>query len=206
MSLPRGILPVLSFATTEEACRVADILLDEGVTQLEIVFRSPQAAPALAEVARDFPELLLGAGTLKTSEDLLKAQAAGAQYYVTPCPVPEIETLVLQRGWDLIPGAATPGEAWAAFQRGFRCVKFFPAEALGGVSWLAAVSAPLPEISWLPTGGISLEQAETYLKLQSVQAVGVGEIARPADLAECRWDMIRQKARKAGEINARLSR
>ncbi len=206
MGLPWGILPIVTVETVSQAEYLTDILLDEGVTQLEIVFRSAIAPEAIETVRKKFPEMLIGAGTLKTLTDFNIARDAGAQFFISPCYIENISQETSKLGLDYVPGVASPLEAWTALMAGWKCLKFFPAQACGGLAWIKAVSAPFPEILWMPSGGISLDEARDYLKLAEVSCVGIGEIARLSDLRLARWDTIRNLAGKAGEINGTYTR
>lgn len=204
MSYPEGILPVVSLEDTHSACLLADLLLDAKVHQIEVVFRTAQAAAVIEALSRQFPELLVGAGTLRTVEQVRQAMDAGAKFFVSPYLSEDLLAWCRGRDLDYIPGVSTPTEAARAWDAGFSVLKVFPAEPLGGVAWLRALAPVLPEARWFPTGGISLARAEEYLALPSVVAVGVGEIARLEEIREGKWDSIRQRAAVCGKVNGRL--
>lgn len=206
MSVPQGIVPVVSLDSAESACLLADIFLDEGLYQMEVTLRTPQAIDIIKTLVSHFPELLVGAGTVLTVDQLHQAWDAGARFFVSPIHDRALGAEARRLGLDYIPAAATPSEAWAAFTEGWSVVKFFPAEVLGGLAWIRSVSAPLPQIRWMPTGGITLEKARAYLELPQVTAVGIGEVARSDEIRDAQWDTIRRKARLCGELHGHLRR
>ncbi len=206
MSFPRGILPIVSLEEPHTACILADLLLDEHVHQIEVVFRTTRAAEVIQTLTNQFPELLVGAGTIRNAEQLEQAIQAGAAFFVSPAFNHELAANAKALNLDYIPGVATPTEAAAALNAGFYNLKFFPAELLGGPAWIRAVHPVFPESLWFPSGGISVGKAEEYLALSCVPAVGVGEIARLDEIREGKWDLIRQRARHCGRVNGSLPR
>lgn len=206
MSFPRGILPIVSLEDTQSACILADLLLDEKVHQIEVVFRTPRAAEVIRSLTDKFPELLVGAGTIRTSDQLHQAIRAGASFFVSPHFNTGLASEAKALNLDYIPGVATPTEAAQALDAGFSFLKLFPAELMGGVQWVKSVHPVFPEINWFPSGGILVSAAQDYLNLPFVPAVGIGEVARPDEIKSGKWDLIRQRARTCGRINGSLPR
>jgi len=205
MSYPQGILPVVTLDDPKSACVLADILLDEKVYQIEVVFRTAQAPAVVRTLTQQFPELLVGAGTIRSIDQLCLATEAGAKFFVSPFYQSEIALEAQRLDLDYIPGVATPTEVATASKAGFTFLKFFPSEILGGINGIKTLMPIFPEVKWFPTGGISLDKVEAYLELSAVTAVGLGAVASPQEIREGKWDLIRQRANFCGKINGRLS-
>lgn len=167
-----GIIPVIKLNRVEEAIPLAQALLAGGIPVAEVTFRTEAAAAGIAAIRREFPQMLVGAGTVLTTEQAIAAVEAGAQFVVSPGSNGKIIDKVLATGVAMIPGVATPTEIEAAMEKGLRVLKFFPAEALGGIAMLKALSGPYPQIKFIPTGGISAGNMKEYLHQKNVLAVG----------------------------------
>lgn len=167
-----GIIPVIKLNRVEEAVPLAQALLAGGIPVAEVTFRTEAAAAGIAAIRREFPQMLVGAGTVLTTEQSTAAVEAGAQFVVSPGSNGKIIDRVLTAGVAMIPGVATPTEIEAAMEKGLRVLKFFPAEALGGVAMLKALAGPYPQIKFVPTGGISAGNMKEYLHQKNVLAVG----------------------------------
>lgn len=167
-----GIIPVIKLNRVEEAVPLAQALLAGGIPVAEVTFRTEAAAEGIATIRREFPQMLVGAGTVLTTEQATAAIEAGAQFVVSPGSHGKIIDRVLTAGVAMIPGVATPTEIEAAMEKGLRVLKFFPAEALGGIAMLKALSGPYPQIKFVPTGGISAGNMKEYLHQKNVLAVG----------------------------------
>lgn len=167
-----GIIPVIKLNRVEEAVPLAQALLAGGIPVAEVTFRTEAAAAGIAAIRREFPQMLVGAGTVLTTEQATAAIDAGAQFVVSPGSNGKIIDRVLTAGVAMIPGVATPTEIEAAMEKGLRVLKFFPAEALGGVAMLKALAGPYPQIKFVPTGGISAGNMKEYLHQKNVLAVG----------------------------------
>lgn len=175
------IIPVVSLNNASSAAAVAAALVDGGLPVVEVVFRSEAAEDALRAMAVGEPRAILGAGTILSAAMASRAVAAGAQFIVSPGLNPEVVDWCRGKGVPVIPGVATPSEIEAAMRLGLTTLKFFPAEANGGVAALKAISAPYPSLTFMPTGGISVELLKSYLSLKQVVAVG-GSWMIPEDL------------------------
>jgi 2-dehydro-3-deoxyphosphogluconate aldolase/(4S)-4-hydroxy-2-oxoglutarate aldolase len=166
-----------------------------------VTLRTPAALDAIRAMA-GVPGGYVGAGTLITLEDVRAAKAAGAQFGVSPGATDALLNACEAEGLPLLPGAATATEAMALLARGYDMQKFFPAEASGCAPALAAIGAPLPQITFCPTGGINVDNAAQYLSLSNVLCVGGSWIA-PRDLVEAEdWDVITELARAAVKIGS----
>ncbi|HEY9038148.1 MAG TPA: bifunctional 4-hydroxy-2-oxoglutarate aldolase/2-dehydro-3-deoxy-phosphogluconate aldolase [Roseovarius sp.] len=193
------VIPVLVIHDAAHARPLAEALIAGGLPALEVTLRTPAALDAIRAMA-DLPGGHVGAGTLITPEDVRAAKAAGAKFGVSPGATEVLLDACEAEGLPLLPGAATATEAMALLARGYTMQKFFPAEASGGAPALGAIGGPLPQISFCPTGGVSIENVAKYLCLPNVICVGGSWIA-PHDLVEAQdWDAITELARAAATI------
>lgn len=176
------IVPVLVVKDAAAARPLAEALVAGGLPALEVTLRTPAALDAIAEMAK-VPGGVVGAGTLVTPNDVKAAKAAGATFGVSPGATDELIAACEAEGLPLLAGAATATEAMRLLARGYDMLKFFPAEASGGAPALKAIGAPLPQISFCPTGGVSPQNAHSYLSLPNVVCAG-GSWVAPADLVE----------------------
>ena len=167
-----GIIPVIKLNRVEDAIPLANALLAGGIPVAEVTFRTEAAAEGIALIRREIPQMLVGAGTVLTTDQANAAIQAGAQFVVSPGSNGKIIDKVWDSGVVMIPGVATPTEIEAAMGRGLSVVKFFPAEALGGVAMLKALAGPYPQMKFVPTGGISASNMKDYLQQKNVLAVG----------------------------------
>lgn len=166
------IIPVIKLESAEQAVPLAQALQDGGISIAEITFRTEAAAAGISAIRKALPEMLVGAGTVINMEYARRAIEAGAQFIVSPGFNPPVVDYVSQSGVAMIPGIATPSEIELALCKGLTVLKFFPAEALGGTKMLTAFSGPFPHVEFIPTGGISAENASAYLQEKNVLAVG----------------------------------
>lgn len=193
------IVPVLVIDDPATARPLAEALIAGGLPALEVTLRTPAALEAISIMAQ-VPGGHVGAGTLITPEDVRAAKAAGATFGVSPGATDELLAACADQDMPLLPGAATASEAMALLARGYDMLKFFPAEASGGAPALKAIGAPLPQISFCPTGGVSPANAESYLSLSNVICAG-GSWVAPKDLVAAQdWDGITQLARAASKL------
>lgn len=193
------VIPVLVIDDAGAARDLAQALVSGGLFALEITLRTPQALAAITAMA-DVPGAVVGAGTLLTPDDARRAQDAGATFGVCPGSTDRLLDACEAIDLPMLPGAATSTEALRLLDRGYSFQKFFPAEANGGVPALKAIGAPLPQISFCPTGGVSLANAPAYLGLSNTVCVG-GSWVAPKDLvAAGDWDAITKLAREAAAL------
>lgn len=193
------VIPVLVIDDASKARALAEALVKGGLPVLEVTLRTPAALDAIREMAK-VEGGVVGAGTLLTPADVKAAVEAGAKFGVSPGATETILTACEEADLPLLPGAATASEAMKLLERGYTVQKFFPAEANGGVPALKAIGAPIPQVKFCPTGGVSLKNAETYLGLSNTLCVG-GSWVAPADLvAAGDWAGIEALAREAAAL------
>lgn len=195
------VMPVLVVEDAASARPLAQALIAGGLPALEVTLRTPAAL----DVIRAMSEVeggQVGAGTLITPEDVRAAKAAGAGFGVSPGITTELLEACEAEGLPLIPGVATAGEAMSALARGYDMLKFFPAEASGGAAALRAIGAPLPQISFCPTGGVNTSNAEEYLALGNVVCVGGSWVAPKGLVSQGAWAEITTLARQAAETGS----
>jgi 2-dehydro-3-deoxyphosphogluconate aldolase/(4S)-4-hydroxy-2-oxoglutarate aldolase len=195
------IVPVLVVQNADKARALAEALVAGGLPALEVTLRTPAALEAIAAMAA-VPGGHVGAGTLITPEDVRAAKAAGATFGVSPGATDALLAACEAEGLPLLPGAATASEAMRLLARGYDMMKFFPAEASGGAPALKAIGAPLPQISFCPTGGISPDNAPSYLSLPNVLCAGGSWVAPQDMVARSDWDGIEALAQKAARLGA----
>ncbi|OWU82723.1 keto-deoxy-phosphogluconate aldolase [Phaeobacter sp. 22II1-1F12B] len=193
------IVPVLVVKDAAKARPLAEALVAGGLPVLEVTLRTPAALDVIREMAR-VKGGIVGAGTLVTAEDVRAAKEAGATFGVSPGATDELLAACEAEGLPLLPGAATATEAMRLLARGYDMMKFFPAEASGGAPALKAIGAPLPQISFCPTGGVSLSNAPSYLGLSNVVCAG-GSWVAPGDAVEAGdWARIETLAKEASTL------
>ena len=193
------IVPVLVVKDAAHAQPLAEALVAGGLPALEVTLRTPAALDAISAMAK-VPGGVVGAGTLVTPEDARAAKAAGAMFGVSPGATDALIDACEAEELPLLAGAATASEAMKLLERGYDMLKFFPAEASGGAPALKAIGAPLPQISFCPTGGVSPQNAENYLSLPNVLCAG-GSWVAPADLVQAGdWSGIEALAREASTL------
>ncbi len=188
------LLPVVTVDGAELGARLGLCLQDAGFNAVEVTLRTEHALDALAAMVQACPNLLVGAGSVRRTEQFEAVRSAGAAFAVSPGAT---EALLDAASLPYIPGAATASECLRLLERGYRLQKFFPAEANGGIAALRALAAPLPEVRFCPTGGVDQHNAADYLALGSVACVG-GSWFVPTDLiAAGRFDEIALHAQAA---------
>lgn len=195
-----GVVPVVSIEDAADAVPLARALAEGGLPVIEVTFRTPAAAEAIAAIRAALPDVLVGAGTVLDAETVERALLAGAAFIVAPGLNPSVVERTTLRGVPMIPGAVTPTEIERALALGLELVKFFPAEAAGGAKYLRAVSAPYRAVRFMPTGGVNPGNLAEYLALPSVVACG-GTWLAPADVVRAGgWEAIREAAAEAARI------
>lgn len=193
------IVPVLVIKDAATARPLAEALVAGGLPALEVTLRTPAALDAIKAMA-EVPGGIVGAGTLITRQDVQNAVDAGAKFGVSPGATDELIAACEELGLPLLAGAATATEAMQMLARGYDLLKFFPAEASGGAPALKAIGAPLPQITFCPTGGVSLANANDYLSLPNVICAG-GSWVAPADkVVAGDWAGIESLAREASQL------
>ena len=201
-----GIVPVIAADSAEVALPLADALLEGGLPLVEITFRTAAAAEVIEKICQKRPEMLVGAGTVLTPANLEAAISCGAKFGVAPGLNPAIVQRAGQLGLPFVPGVCTPSEIEQALALGCKVLKFFPAEASGGVEMLKALVAPYGHlgVKFVPTGGASMKNLDAYLSISAVTAVGGTWLAKKEDLAAGKWTEIRDRCKQAVELVAKL--
>jgi 2-dehydro-3-deoxyphosphogluconate aldolase/(4S)-4-hydroxy-2-oxoglutarate aldolase len=194
------VIPVIVLQHVEHAVPMARALVEGGVRVLEVTLRTPVALACMAAIARDVPEAIVGAGTLRTVADVRAARDAGCRFGVSPGYTPAIGAACREAKLPLLPGVASASEVMAANADGLTFLKFFPATAAGGVPMLKALAGPFPDVAFCPTGGITIDTAPQFLALANVKVCG-GSWLTPADaLAAGDWARITRLAREAAAL------
>ncbi|MET8989227.1 bifunctional 4-hydroxy-2-oxoglutarate aldolase/2-dehydro-3-deoxy-phosphogluconate aldolase [Nonomuraea wenchangensis] len=194
------VIPVVVIDDAATAVPLARALVAGGLPAIEVTLRTPAAREAIARIAAEVPEATVGAGTVRTAEDIAASAAAGARFLVSPGTTPSLVEALEASGVPYLPGAATVSEVMALAERGIKELKFFPAEAAGGVPYLKALSGPIPDVRFCPTGGIRATTAADYLALPNVGCVG-GTWLTPADaLSAGDWARIEKLAAEAAAL------
>ena len=191
------IVPVLTIDNLQSAAPLACALAGAGLTTAEITLRTPHALAAISAMKAAAPELFIGAGTILSSKDLDAALEAGSDFIVTPAVSTKLLPAIKACSKPVFPGAATPSEALELYDQGFEYVKFFPAESNGGVPALKSMAGPLPQITFMPTGGINGQSAPNYLALPNVIAVGGSWMVDKQALISGDFSKIQASARQA---------
>ena len=185
-----GIIPVIAIDDADKAVPLAQALVKGGLPAAEVTFRTAAGEEAIRRIATEVPDMLVGAGTVLTTEQADRAIAAGAQFIVSPGFNPAVTRYVIDKGVPMMPGTATPGEMEQAMSMGLDVVKFFPAEQNGGVAKLKAVAGPYTTLRWMPTGGVNTKNMMDYLSFDKIIACG-GTWMVKKDLIEGeKWDEI----------------
>ncbi|NPC44058.1 bifunctional 4-hydroxy-2-oxoglutarate aldolase/2-dehydro-3-deoxy-phosphogluconate aldolase [Nocardioides sp. zg-1230] len=196
------VVPVVVLDDLDHAVPVARALVAGGLPVIELTLRTPVALDAIAAIAAEVPDILVGAGTITSPELVSRAVDAGAQFLVSPGTTPGLLREMAGSGVPFLPGTATVSEAMTVLEAGFSEMKFFPAEASGGATYLRSLASPLPAARFCPTGGITAATAPSYLALPNVGCVG-GSWLTPADaLAAGDWDRVATLAREAAALGA----
>ncbi|WP_170358240.1 bifunctional 4-hydroxy-2-oxoglutarate aldolase/2-dehydro-3-deoxy-phosphogluconate aldolase [Ruegeria arenilitoris] len=193
------IVPVLVVDDAAHARPLAEALVAGGLPALEVTLRTPAALDAIRAMVQ-VPGGVVGAGTLVTPDDVRAAKEAGAQFGVSPGATDALIAACEAEGLPLLPGAATATEAMRLLEQGYDMLKFFPAEASGGAPALKAIGAPLPQITFCPTGGVSPANARDYLSLPNVICAGGSWVAPKQMVAQGDWAGIEALAREAAAL------
>ena len=195
-----GIVPVVVLNDSKDAEPLADALCEGGLACAEVTFRTEAAAESIKIMSEKHPEMLVGAGTVLTVEQVDEAVAAGAKFIVSPGLNSEVVKYCLDKNIAITPGVVTPSEMEQAIELGLNIVKFFPAEPSGGLSMIKAVSAPYTMLKFMPTGGINPDNVKEYLKSDKIFACG-GSWMVKGDLVDAGdFDKIKELTKEAADI------
>ena len=192
-----GLIPVIKIENADDAVPLAKALIDGGLPAAEITFRTDCAAEAIKNITEAYPEMLVGAGTVLTCEQVDAAIAAGSKFLVSPGLNPKVTAYALSKGIPMLPGCSNPSDIEAAIELGLTTVKFFPAEAAGGLNMLKAMAAPYGKLNFMPTGGINADNLLNYLNFNKIVACGGSFMVKDELVKEKKWDEITALTRNA---------
>ena len=194
------VMPVIVIDEADKAVPLAEALLSGGICTAEITLRTPAALAAIEAMATHCPDITVGAGTVRTVQQARQVAAAGGRFAVSPGTTASIISGCAEAGLPLLPGAATVSEMMALSEQGFTALKFFPATAAGGLSFIKSLASPLPDLTFCPTGGITPDTASDWLALSNIVCVG-GSWVAPQDLIKkAAFDDIARRARAASSL------
>lgn len=199
----QGIVPVLTVRNIAHAARTAAVLAQAGLRFIEVTLRTPESLAAIRAMTAAKTGAIVGAGSIRSPRDIDDAISAGAEFLVSPGQTDALLAAGLAAPVPFIPAAATPAEMMRAMDAGFPLVKFFPAEASGGVKALSAILAPLHDLAVMPTGGITTANAASYLAIPNVVACGGSWMVKADDLDAGGFEQIAALAREAADIGRR---
>ncbi|MGZ5907223.1 MAG: bifunctional 4-hydroxy-2-oxoglutarate aldolase/2-dehydro-3-deoxy-phosphogluconate aldolase [Reyranella sp.] len=194
------VVPVLTIERVADAVPLARALVRGGLPVLEITLRTEAALAALAAIAAEVPEAVVGAGTVLQVRQFDDVARAGARFAVSPGCTPALLTAARAAGLPFLPGIQTVSEAMVLAEQGFALMKFFPADVAGGLAWLKAVAAPLAGLRFCPTGGVGADTAQTFLSLANVACVGGSWVAPRDAVGAGDWTRIERLAAAAAKL------
>lgn len=194
------IIPVIALERAEDIIPLGKALAENGLPAAEITFRSDAAAEAIRLLRKAQPDMLIGAGTVLNREQVIAAKDAGATFIVSPGFNPNTVRACQELGIDIIPGVNNPSTVEAALEMGLTTLKFFPAEASGGIHMLKSLLAPYTKIQFMPTGGINTKNVNDYLAIERVLACGGTWMVDPKLINAGRWNEIGRLAREAADL------
>ena len=195
-----GIVPVVVLDDVKDAAPLAKALCEGGLPCAEVTFRTAAAEESIRIMSEQFPEMLVGAGTVLTTEQVDRAVAAGAKFIVSPGMNPRIVKYCVEKGILITPGCANPSDIEQALENGLDVVKFFPAEPAGGLKMIKAMAAPYVGVKFMPTGGINQNNVKDYLAYDRILACGGSWMVKGDLVAAGEFDKIKELAAEAVEI------
>lgn len=195
-----GIIPVVVLDDAKDAVPLAKALCEGGLPCAEVTFRTAAAEESIRAMSAAFPDMLIGAGSVLTKDQVDRAIAAGAKFIVSPGFDPEIVKYCLEKGMPITPGTETPSEMQQALAFGIKTVKFFPAEPSGGLNMIKAVGAALVDLTFMPTGGINAKNVRDYLAYDRIIACGGSWMVKKDLVAAGEFDKIREMVAEAAGI------
>jgi len=196
-----GVIPVVVLEDAANAVPLAKALLAGGINICEITFRTAAAEEAIRQIALNVPDMIVGAGTVITKEQAKAATDAGAKFIVSPGSDLEVIRYAKELGVYMLPGAVTPTEVMQLIKEDIKVIKFFPAENYGGLKTIKALSAPFPNIKFVPTGGVSLSNLTAYLEFDKIAAVGGSWLCTKDLITNGKWDEITKLSKEAMDIS-----
>ncbi len=199
-----GVVPVVVLNDARDALPLTKALAEGGLACAEVTFRTQAAEESIRLMSEKYPEMLVGAGTILTTDQVDRAIAAGAKFIVSPGFDPEIVDYCIQKDIPVFPGCITPSEVAQAVKRGLKVVKFFPAEQAGGVAMIKAMAAPYTMVKFMPTGGISAKNLKDYLECDKIICCGGSWMVKGDLIAAGEFDKIRELTKEAVELAAAI--
>ena len=199
-----GVVPVVVLNDVKDAEPLAKALCEGGLPCAEVTFRTAAAEESIRVMCEKYPEMLVGAGTVLTIDQVDRAVNAGAKFIVSPGFDPEIVDYCLSKDILVLPGCITPSEVAQAVKRGLKVIKFFPAEAAGGIKMIKAMAAPYTSVNFMPTGGISEKNLEQYLSYDRIVACGGSWMVSGALVKEGKFDEIKALTKEAVDLVAKI--
>ena len=197
-----GVVPVVVLNDVKDAAPLAKALCEGGLPCAEVTFRTAAAEESIRIMSEQFPEMLVGAGTVLTIDQVDRAVAAGAKFIVSPGFDPEIVDYCLSKDILVLPGCITPSEVAQAVKRGLKIVKFFPAEQAGGIAMIKAMAAPYTMVKFMPTGGISAKNLADYLGCDKIIACGGSWMVKGDLIKAGEFDKIKELTAEAVKLAA----
>ena len=195
-----GIIPVVVLDDAKDALPLGRVLCEGGLPCAEVTFRTSAAAESIATMAREFPEMLVGAGTVLTTEQVDRAISAGAKFIVSPGFDPVVVKYCIDKNIPVTPGTQTASEMLAAMNLGLKVVKFFPAENSGGLASIKAIAAALTELRFMPTGGINAKNVRDYLAFEKIIACGGSWMVKKDLIKAGKWEELSALVKEAANI------
>ena len=195
-----GIVPVVVLDDAKDAKALGQALVDGGLPCAEVTFRTAAAEESIRIMAKEFPDMLVGAGTVLTIEQAQRAIAAGAKFIVSPGFNPKVVDYCVENGVPITPGIQTPTEIEMALEHGLKVVKFFPAEPAGGLKMIKAVAAPYVDVCFMPTGGINAQNVREYLAYDRIVACGGSWMVKKDLIAAGKFDEVTAMVKEAAQI------
>jgi 2-dehydro-3-deoxyphosphogluconate aldolase/(4S)-4-hydroxy-2-oxoglutarate aldolase len=200
------IIPVIIIDDEKNSLPLANALIEGGLPVAEITFRTKAAGEAIRNIAKNFPNMLLGAGTVLTIDQVKFAVDAGSKFIVSPGLNPKVVEFCIQNNITITPGVATPTEIERALEFDLEVLKFFPAEALGGLNYLKAISAPFPKLKFIPTGGIDEKNILNYLQFSKVIACGGSWMVKSELITNKKFEEIKNLTLRALNIVKQINK
>ena len=195
-----GIVPVVVLEDAKDASPLGRVLCEGGLPCAEVTFRTSAAAEAIAAMTKEFPDMLVGAGTVLTTEQVDRAISAGAKFIVSPGFDPDVVKYCIEKNIPVTPGTQTASEMLGAMKLGLKVVKFFPAENSGGLASIKAVSAALTDLRFMPTGGINAKNVRDYLAYDKILACGGSWMVKKDLVKAGKWDELKALVKEAANI------
>lgn len=201
-----AVVPVVVLDDADDAAPLAEALIKGGLPCAEVTFRTEAAEESIRIMNKKYPDMLVGAGTVLTTEQVDRAVAAGAKFIVSPGFDPEIVDYCLEKKIPVFPGCISPSEVAQAVKRGLKVVKFFPAEQAGGLAMLKAMAAPYTMLKFMPTGGINTKNLKEYLGFSKILCCGGSWMVKGDMIKNKEFDKITEMTREATELAAAARR